>query len=132
MAKWASPEYLDGSLLVIQGNATRMAATEGQPLVLTEVTNPKGVADGKRITDEITMAGGDFPISNGTPDGRQIDVAAKSDVPVATGVTGTPDHTALYSPTVLYYATTNASPPTVDDTFTLSFATWAIRNRAPV
>ena len=126
MAKYTPAVVLDGALNVINGNAIRMAALEGEPTSITDCTSLKG-AGGNRISDEIVMAPADLPLANEgagpTHFNRKIDVAAKG--PIGVGADGTPDHVVLYSATTIYEVTTVTTPPTVTTSSTLSFPTWA-------
>lgn len=124
MAKYTPEAILDQMLQVIQQNAVRMCATEGEPNVIGDVLNPVG-SGGLRISAEITMGPADMPISNegaGPRFNRKIDVAPKSPIDVV--ASGTPDHVVLYSATTIYEVTTITSPPTVDTNAKLAFPTW--------
>lgn len=125
MAKYTPVVTMDGSPLVIQQNATRMAALQGEPASITDCTALLG-AGGLRVSAEVAIGPGDMPISNEgvgpTYFNRKIDVAAKS--PIDVEANGTPDHVVLYSATTIYEVTIITSPPPVTTVAKLAFPTW--------
>ena len=121
MAKFASNDVLDGSLIVASA-ATRLVATSGQP------ANFAAANSGKLA--EATLAGADFSLAAGDISGRKVTVAAKSGLAVI--VAGTADHVALLDVAgsrLLYVTTCPAQALAVGGT--VSIASWAIEIGAP-
>jgi hypothetical protein len=100
MAKIVHNDVLDAALNLIKNNCNLMTACSAQPTSLAEATTTYKLAD-------VSMATGDFTVSDGDTNGRKIRVAAKSAVPVDT--TGTATHIALCDATRLMFVTTCTS-----------------------
>jgi hypothetical protein len=97
MAKSQNDLMLDAALNYIKDNATVETVCSAQPTTYAEATSTYKLAD-------VTVASGDFTLSDGDTNGRKVRVAAKSAVPIDT--TGEGNHIALCSGTVLLYVTT--------------------------
>lgn len=122
MAKFASTDVLDGSLIVAAG-ATRLVATNGQPATFAAANAGK--------LAEATLAGGDFSFAAGDISGRKVTIAAKSGLAVI--ASGTADHVALLDVAgsrLLYVTTCPAQALAIGGT--VSIASWAIEVGAPV
>ena len=89
---------LDATLTKIS-TATALHITSGTP------TTRAGVLSASLAN--VTVASGAFTIANGTPDGRQVTVAAQNDVPVTAA--GTAAHYCLIDATTLL-ARTEVNP----------------------
>ena len=90
MAKFLPDAALD-QRLDYTSTGTAMHLCQGQPNQFSDIA---------AITRAVVvMAGGDFTKANGPVDGRQLTVAAKSDVPVTADGNG--DHIAIVSASVL-------------------------------
>jgi hypothetical protein len=76
----------------------------------------------------VTMAGGDFVKSAGSPTGRRTTVGAKSAFPVT--ATGTANHVALATGSVLKYVTT-ATAQALTSGNTVSTPAWTVTIAAP-
>lgn len=125
MGKYTPQVTMDGSPLVINQNATRMAALQGEPASISDCISLLG-AGGMRVSAEVAMGPADLPISDEgagpTHFNRKIDVAAKS--PIDVEANGTPDHVVLYSATTIYEVTIITSPPPVTTVAKLAFPSW--------
>lgn len=99
MAKWLNDSALD-ALLGVVDNATIMTVCSSQPTTRAEATSTYALAD-------VVMAGGDFGIADGSPNGRKLTVAAKNSITVDT--TGTATHIALCDGSNLLAVTTCTS-----------------------
>lgn len=120
MAKFASNDMLDGSLLVLKNNVTRMVACSAQPTTYTEANATYALAD-------VTMSGTDFTIADGDVDGRKVTVAAKSGVEI--DASGDATHVALLDVTgerLLYVTTCNTLTLTSGAGNTVNFPAWTI------
>lgn len=86
MGKSVHDDVLDGALNIIKNNCTRMTLCSAEPTTYTEGNATYALLD-------VTLASGDFTVSNGDTNGRKVRVAAK------TGITpdsnGTATHVAL-------------------------------------
>ena len=121
MAKFASNDVLDGSLIVASG-ATRLVATNGQPASFAAANSGK--------LAEAVLTGADFSLAAGDVSGRKVTVAAKSGLAVLAA--GTADHVALLDVAgsrLLYVTTCPAQPLAAGGT--VSIASWAIEIGAP-
>jgi hypothetical protein len=122
MAKFASNDVLDGSLIVVSG-ATRMVATNGQPASFAAANSGK--------LAEAALTVGDFSLAAGDVSGRKVTVAAKSGLAVIAA--GTADHVALLDVAgsrLLYVTTCPAQALAAGGT--VSIASWAVEIGAPV
>jgi hypothetical protein len=99
MGKLADDTVIDGALNIIKNNCTTMLVCALEPTDRADALS-KALAD-------VAMTGTDFTVANGDTNGRKITVAAKSGVPVDTS--GTADHIALISASVLLFVTTCTS-----------------------
>lgn len=99
MAKWVNPAVLDAALAEIAG-ADSMAVLSGAATSFGEATS--------KTLASVAMAPSDFSLSAGSPDGRRVAIASKTDVLIT--ATGTATHVALIdaaTSTLLYVTTTN-------------------------
>lgn len=121
MAKFASNDVLDGSLLVVR-SATRMVAVSGQPASFAAAVTGR--------LSEATMTTADFTLAAGDISGRKIGVGARSGLPVIAG--GTADHVALIDDAgsrLLYVTTCPAQALAAGGT--VSIAGWSVEIGAP-
>jgi hypothetical protein len=121
MAKFASNDVLDGSLIVA-ASATRLVAINGQPASFAAASSGK--------LAEATLTGADFSLAAGDISGRKVTVAAKSGLAVLAA--GTADHVALLdiAGARLLYVTTCPAQALASGG-TVSIASWAIEIGAP-
>jgi hypothetical protein len=96
MAKFTPDAVLDKMADYIIANATTEYLCSGQP------TNFAGIA--AVALADVAIDSGDFTKGDGTPDGRDVDVAGQADVVIDTS--GTANHVALASGSELLYVTT--------------------------
>lgn len=125
MAKAASNTMLDGSLLVLKNNVTRMVACSAEPTNYTEANATYALAD-------VTMADTDFTIADGDVSGRKVTVAAKSSVTI--DASGDATHVALLDVTgtaLLYVTTCTTLTLTSGGSNTIGFPAWDIEIAAP-
>lgn len=117
MAKSVHDDVLDGALLVLKNNCTRMTLCSAQPTTYAEGNATYALAD-------VTMASGDFTIANGDTSGRKVTVAAKTGVTVDTGGTG--NHIALLDVTnsKLLFVTTTTSTAVSGGGGTVDIGSW--------
>ena len=119
MPKFASNDFLDGSLIVASA-ATRLVAVNGQPASYA-------AANAGRLA-EAALTGGDFALAAGDISGRKVTVAAKAGLAVIAA--GTADHVALLDGSRLLYVTTCPAQALVSGG-TVSIASWSIEIGAP-
>lgn len=122
MAKSVDDTVLDAALNIIK-NATGLTAIlcSAQPTTRTEAVTTYALAD-------VALAGSDVTIANGDTSGRKGTIAAKSAVPV--DASGTGNHLALVSSTVLLYVTT-VTPTAVAVAGTVDIGSWKIEIADP-
>jgi len=120
MAKWCNDLFLDAAHDWIISNATTMLLCSGQPTDRADALT-KALAD-------VAVAGGDFSKADGISSGRRLAVGAKADVLVDTS--GTANHVALISGTILLYVTTCVSTDVVA-TSLVDFPAWNIEIADP-
>lgn len=123
------PDILDFGLTQISNSANwnggvmKQVICVGTPANLTEATTL--YPTGKRVSSEISMAGGDFTLQNKSGGGREVVVAAKVGTVAAT-ITGTKDlkHAMYDGSRLLIVAeeTTDRDLSVVGDTITIP--TW--------
>lgn len=99
MAKFAATSVLD-ALLDKVATGTTMTVCSTQPTTRTEAVTTYALAS-------VTVASGDFTKAAGSPNGRQVTVAAKSGVAVT--ASGTALHVAICDASNLLYVTTVTS-----------------------
>lgn len=118
MAKFLSDTVLDGTLLVVKNNATRMVACSAQPMNYTEANATYALAD-------VTMADTDFTIADGDVNGRKVTVGAKSGVDI--DASGDATHVALLDVAeeeLLVVTTCNTLTLTAGAGNTVNFPEW--------
>ena len=120
MAKWLNDTALDALLGVID-NGTIMTVCSAQPTNRSQAVTTYALAD-------VSLAGGDFSIGDGTPSGRTLTVASKSGV--AVDATGTATHVAICDGTNLLAVTTCTSK-SIDSGDTLNVPSWTINVSDP-
>jgi len=98
MGKYAHDDMLDGSLNIVKANANLMCVCSTQP-----TTRAEAVSSYKLASVAMTVST-DYTLGNGSPNGREVAVAAKNSVSVDT--TGSAEHIALVDGTRLLYVTT--------------------------
>lgn len=126
MAKKAHDDVMDGALNVVKTNCTRMTACAGEPATFAEAN-----IGGAKFLADVTLASGDFTISDGDTNGRKVRVAQKTGVTVDN--TGTVDHIALLDVTnskLLYVTTCTSQVLTAGNSMT--FAAWDVEIADPV
>ncbi|MDA5194944.1 hypothetical protein [Govanella unica] len=126
MAKKAHDDVIDGALIVVRSNCTRMTACVGEPTTYAEANT-----GGAKCLAVATMVAGDFTLSAGDVSGRKIRVGAKSGVSIT--ATGSVDHIALLDVTnarLLYVTTCGSQVLTSGNS--MSFAAWDIEIASPV
>ena len=125
MAKSASNTMLDGSLLVLKNNVTRMVACSAEPTDYTEANATYALAD-------VTMADTDFTIADGDVSGRKVTVAAKNSVTI--DASGDATHVALLNAAgteLLYVTTCTTLTLTAGGGNTVSFPAWSVEIADP-
>ncbi len=124
MPKFSNDIVLDQALAYIRSNATRQVACTQAPSTFAEANADYALAD-------VTMIPGDFTISDGAPDGRQLEVAAKAGISVDTQ--GTATHLALLDVTnaALLYVT-ECTAQLLADGSSVDFGAWSVTLRDPV
>ena len=120
MAKKIPDTTYDKDLEHTRDNMNQMLICSGEP---TDRANAIALA---LVT--ISMAPGDYTIGAGTPDGRAITMAAKTNQSIATS--GTANHVVLISPTELGVVTTT-SPQALTAGGTVNTNAWTWTKRAP-
>jgi hypothetical protein len=99
MAKWQNDAMLDAGLAYISGNTTQIVVCSQQPATYAEATSTY------KLASKTGLSGSSFTgPANGDVSGRKITVNAQT-TDNATG-TGTGNHVALCSGSVLLYVTT--------------------------
>jgi hypothetical protein len=119
MAKAVDDSVLDAAMDNI-ATSTVMHICSAQP------SNFAGIAAVSLAN--VTMAGGDYVKAAGSPTGRKVTVGAKSAIPVT--ASGTANHVALATGTVLKYVTT-ATAQALTSGNTVSTPAWAVTIAAP-
>ncbi len=122
MAKAIPDAIADKDLDYIKANCDSMIACSGQP------ANYAGIA--AVALADVAMVSGDFTKADHTPDGRELQVAAKNDVDVDTGGTATHIALANTSGTELLFVTTCTSL-LLSSPGKVNFPAWKIINRDP-
>lgn len=122
MPKWSNDAGIDAAL-DYYADSDAMTLCSQQPATFAEVTTYRLAT--------VAMSAGDFVKANGTPNGRKVTVAAKTDVPVT--ATGSATHVVLTkaSGSVLKYVTT-VDAQTVTSGNTVDIGSWAITISDPV
>lgn len=114
MAKFANDLVLD-ALLDKVASSVQMVVTTTQPSTrAAALTNP---------LTSVSMASGDFSKSNGSPNGRKLTVAQKSNIPVT--ATGSATHVCLVDSSDLLYVTT-VTAQTLTNGNTVTIPSWTI------
>lgn len=114
MAKFANDSVLDAPLDKI--------ATATQIIVCTTQPADRAAALSTALAST-SVSGGDFTKADGTPSGRQVTVAQKSNVAVT--ATGNAQHVALVDGTDLLYVTT-VTAQTLTNGNTVTLPAWKI------
>lgn len=99
MSKFANDSVLDALLDKI-ATGTIMTVCSTQPTNRTEAVTTYALAD-------VTVSSGDFAKADGSPNGRKVTVASKSNVTV--DASGTAQHVAICDGSDLLYVTTVTS-----------------------
>ncbi|MBL4801736.1 MAG: hypothetical protein JKY45_07555 [Emcibacter sp.] len=125
MGKKVDDSVLDVALNEIKNKCNLMTVCTGEPANYTAAN----VGGGNFLAD-VTMAVGDFALSNGDVSGRKVAVASKSGINVDN--TGTGDHVALLDTvnSVLLYVTTATSLGLTSGS-TLTLGAWDIEITDP-
>lgn len=119
MARDASVAVLDGTLDIIAG-CNEMHACAGQPLNYADI-------DARSLAVVLTSPG-DFTKGAGTPDGRSVTSAQKTDVPITSA--GTADHVVRRNTATQAYEIT-VCPATVFGSGTVTFSQYTSTVRNP-
>ena len=124
MGRFAHNDVLDGSLLVIKNNATRIVLCLAQPNNFTEASSVYALASA-----EVTSA--DFTIANDEDSGRKLVVAAQTGTPVSK--TGIGTHTAVIDAanSKLLFVTPTSDTPVVENG-SVDLSTWDIQLTDPL
>lgn len=125
MVKKVDNSVLDAALNEIKTNCNLMTVCSGEPANFAAAN-----VGGGDFLGDVTMASGDFTISDGDTSGRKVAVASKSSVNVDN--TGTANHVALLDTanSVLLYVTTCTSQALTSGN-TITFPTWDIEIADP-
>ena len=123
MPKFSNDIVLDQSLAYIQNNATRQVACTQAPATFAQANADYALAD-------VTMAPGDYTISDGVTDGRLLEIAAKTGIAVDTQ--GTATHLALLDTanSELLYVT-ECTAQLLADGSSVDFGAWSVTLRDP-
>lgn len=114
MAKWANDSALD-ALLDKVATSVQMVVTTTQPSTrAAALTNPLA---------SVAMTSGDFAKSDGSPNGRRLTVAQKSNIAVT--ATGSATHVCLVDGSDLLYVTT-VTTQTLTSGNTVTIPSWTI------
>lgn len=130
MAKWVSPEFLDGGFTAFKANVNRMillkAYTPGDTYATVNTTN--NIA-------QVAVATGDFPLSNGASNSRVMTAAAKNGVTATADSGASPDlHIAFVDTvnSVVYWVTDETSNQVVINGNTVNFPSLTYTKTQPV
>jgi hypothetical protein len=97
--KYLHPDVLDGGLLAIQNNTTKMILLSAGSSDFNTVTTTNKIA-------EVTMASTDFEITNSANTSRTLATKATKDGTATVSALGTPDlHVAFVSGTKVLFVT---------------------------
>lgn len=94
------PDIVTDKALEHQATGNQMSLCAGQPLTRDDAVTNNMLA----IVPMTPGDGNDYTIGNGTPDGREVAMAQKTDIPVVNSGTG--DHVAVVNATELLDVTT--------------------------
>jgi hypothetical protein len=97
--KYLHPDVLDGGLLAIQNNTTKMILLSAGTSDFTAATTTNKIA-------EVTMTSGDFTITNSAGTSRTLATTATKEVNATISALGTPDlHVAFVSGSKVLFVT---------------------------
>lgn len=119
MAKWADASVLDAILDKV-ATSTTMFVTTSQP------ANRAAAVTAALAT--VSVSSGDFAKSAGTPNGRKLTIAQKSNIAVT--ATGSSTHVCLADATTLLYVTT-VTAQTLTSGNTVTVPAWTITESDP-
>jgi len=128
MGKAAHDDMLDGGLLVLKNNVTKMVACTSEPTTYAEATDLVGATPAGYALADATLAATDMLITDKidvTKVGRKLTVAEMADE--AVDATGTAAHVALVdvlNEKLLYVTTCTQQELTLGNTVT--FPSWTI------